>query len=82
MQRGAIRHWPFQSKYLEKFEVVEERRNGDFVRTFIQTGKSLACHDCSDGGLLVAIAEMAMAGGMPSMLSTAGLSMRSKNCRA
>ena len=26
--------------------------------------------------------SMAMAGGIPSMLSTAGLSMRSKNCRA
>ena len=49
-------------------DLAEERRNGDFVRTFIQTGKSLACHDCSDGGLLVAVAEMAMAGGIGATL--------------
>jgi phosphoribosylformylglycinamidine synthase len=39
-----------------------ERRNGDFVRTMIQGGFVAACHDLSDGGLLVALAEMAMAG--------------------
>jgi len=39
-----------------------ERRNGDFVRAMIRGGLVAACHDLSDGGLLVALAEMAMAG--------------------
>jgi len=42
-------------------DLVAERRNGDFVRRQIQTGRVTACHDLSDGGLLVAVAEMAMA---------------------
>ena len=45
-------------------DLVAERRNGDFVRGQIIGGKTLAVHDCSDGGLYVAIAEMAMAGGI------------------
>jgi phosphoribosylformylglycinamidine synthase II len=39
-----------------------ERRNGDFVRQAILEGLVTACHDLSDGGLYVALAEMAMAG--------------------
>jgi phosphoribosylformylglycinamidine synthase subunit PurL len=39
-----------------------ERRNGDFVRKLIEQGAVTAVHDVSDGGLLVALAEMAMAG--------------------
>jgi phosphoribosylformylglycinamidine synthase len=39
-----------------------ERRNGDFVRGLIRSGQVSACHDISDGGLLVAVAEMALAG--------------------
>jgi phosphoribosylformylglycinamidine synthase len=39
-----------------------ERRNGDFVRGEIANGSVSACHDVSDGGLLVAVAEMALAG--------------------
>ncbi|MGI4952267.1 MAG: phosphoribosylformylglycinamidine synthase subunit PurL [Janthinobacterium lividum] len=42
-------------------DLVAERRNGDFVRRQIQAGRVTACHDLSDGGLLVAVAEMAMA---------------------
>ncbi len=38
-----------------------ERRKGELVRQLIQDGQVLACHDVSDGGLLVAVAEMAMA---------------------
>jgi phosphoribosylformylglycinamidine synthase len=41
-----------------------ERRNGDFVRDLIGRGLVASCHDISDGGLLVALAEMAMAGGL------------------
>jgi phosphoribosylformylglycinamidine synthase len=39
-----------------------ERRNGDFVRAQILANQVDACHDVSDGGLLVAVAEMALAG--------------------
>ena len=38
-----------------------ERRNGDFVRALIADARVSACHDVSDGGLLVAVAEMALA---------------------
>ena len=43
-------------------DLTAERRNGDFVRNEIGAGRIVACHDLSDGGFLVAIAEMAMAG--------------------
>jgi phosphoribosylformylglycinamidine synthase II len=43
-------------------DLAAERRNGDAVRALILDGMVSACHDISDGGLLVAIAEMAMAG--------------------
>jgi phosphoribosylformylglycinamidine synthase subunit PurL len=45
-----------------------ERRNGDFVREQILADRVTACHDLSDGGLLVAVAEMAMAGGIGATL--------------
>ena len=44
-------------------DLAAERRNGDFVRARIQAGAVGACHDLSDGGLAVALAEMALAGG-------------------
>ncbi|MDO9488540.1 MAG: AIR synthase-related protein, partial [Sphingomonadaceae bacterium] len=44
-------------------DLAAERRNGDFVRAQILKGAVTAAHDLSDGGLLVALAEMAMAGG-------------------
>ncbi|MBV9815169.1 MAG: phosphoribosylformylglycinamidine synthase II, partial [Alphaproteobacteria bacterium] len=43
-------------------DLAAERRNGDFVRAMIRNGHVAACHDLSDGGLLVGLAEMAMAG--------------------
>jgi phosphoribosylformylglycinamidine synthase subunit PurL len=43
-------------------DLAGERRNGDFVRAEIRTGRAVACHDLADGGLFVALAEMAMAG--------------------
>jgi phosphoribosylformylglycinamidine synthase subunit PurL len=43
-------------------DLVAERKNGDFVRGEIAQGHVVACHDLSDGGLLIALAEMAMAG--------------------
>jgi len=39
-----------------------ERRVGDLVRGLLRSGCVSAVHDVSDGGLLVAIAEMALAG--------------------
>jgi phosphoribosylformylglycinamidine synthase subunit PurL len=44
-------------------DLLAERKNGDFVRGTIAKGHVAACHDLGDGGLLVALAEMAMAGG-------------------
>jgi phosphoribosylformylglycinamidine synthase subunit PurL len=41
-----------------------ERRVGDFVRCLIREARLTAVHDISDGGLLVALAEMALAGGL------------------
>lgn len=40
----------------------EEKKHGDFVRNLIEQGKVTSCHDIADGGLYVAIAEMAMRG--------------------
>jgi phosphoribosylformylglycinamidine synthase len=68
-----------QSIYLREFhgreegapppvDLAAEKRNGDFVRTQILAGSVTACHDCSDGGLLVAVAEMAMAGNLGATL--------------
>ncbi len=45
-------------------DLAAERRNGGFVRKQIIGGGIMACHDISDGGLLVAAAEMALAGRM------------------
>ena len=43
-------------------DLAAERANGDFVRARILAGGVAACHDLSDGGLLVAVAEMVLAG--------------------
>jgi phosphoribosylformylglycinamidine synthase len=45
-------------------DLIEERENGDFVRSLILDGTVTAAHDLSDGGLLVAVAEMALASGL------------------
>jgi phosphoribosylformylglycinamidine synthase len=70
---GATDGWLGQSVYLSVIEGREEgapppvdlgieRRNGDFVRGLITSGLVDTVHDLSDGGLAVALAEMAMAG--------------------
>ena len=46
-----------------RVDLEAERRVGDFVRGLIRSGRVSAVHDISDGGLLVAVAEMALAGG-------------------
>ena len=45
-------------------DLLAERRNGDFVASLIRGERVSAVHDLSDGGLAVALAEMAMAGGI------------------
>ncbi|TPL01288.1 MULTISPECIES: phosphoribosylformylglycinamidine synthase subunit PurL [unclassified Mesorhizobium] len=45
-------------------DLDHEKKVGDFVRGLINTGRVTACHDVSDGGLAVALAEMAMASGI------------------
>jgi phosphoribosylformylglycinamidine synthase len=45
-------------------DLEHEKRVGDFVRGLIADGLVTAVHDLSDGGLAVALAEMAMASGI------------------
>ncbi|AXU19929.1 phosphoribosylformylglycinamidine synthase subunit PurL [Novosphingobium sp. THN1] len=44
-------------------DLAVERKNGEQVRDWIAAGMLTAVHDISDGGLLVALTEMALAGG-------------------
>ena len=71
---GETTGWLGQSLYLREacgreegapppVDLAVERRNGDFVRAQIGARRVAACHDLSDGGLLVALAEMCIAGG-------------------
>jgi phosphoribosylformylglycinamidine synthase len=71
---GDTQGWLGQSLYLREVcgreegapppvDLEVEKRNGDFVRGQIDRRRVAACHDLSDGGLLVALAEMCIAGG-------------------
>lgn len=53
-------------------DLAAERAHGEFVRKLIAEGKVSAVHDVSDGGLLVALAEMAMANGIGCKLEEIG----------
>jgi phosphoribosylformylglycinamidine synthase subunit PurL len=79
---GETTGWLGQSLYLREacgreegapppVDLAVERRNGDFVRALIRDGRVTAVHDLSDGGLLVALAEMAMASGIGAELDNA-----------
>jgi phosphoribosylformylglycinamidine synthase II len=50
-------------------DLAHEKRVGDFVRRLIREGLVTAVHDVSDGGLAVALAEMAMASGIGAITS-------------
>ncbi|MGA0562329.1 phosphoribosylformylglycinamidine synthase subunit PurL [Ancylobacter sp. VNQ12] len=76
---GETAGWLGQSAFL--YEILDreegapppvdlelERRNGDFIRSLIAAGLVTAVHDISDGGLLVALTEMAMASGIGASL--------------
>ncbi len=43
-------------------DLKQERLVGDFVRSLIQDGLADTVHDLSDGGLIIALCEMALAG--------------------
>ncbi|HSK40817.1 MAG TPA: phosphoribosylformylglycinamidine synthase subunit PurL [Arenibaculum sp.] len=53
-------------------DLEAERRNGDFVRALIGAGLVTACHDVGGGGLLVAVAEMALASGIGAAVAVPG----------
>ncbi len=72
---GATEGWLGQSSWLDvvcnredgappPVDLAAERRNGEFVRALIATRRVTAVHDLSEGGLAVALAEMAVAGGV------------------
>src|SRR6266704_1906244 len=79
---GETHGWLGQSVYLRDIcgreegapppvDLAAEKRNGDVVRGMIHAGTATAVHDISDGGLLIALAEMAMASGIGAELLAA-----------
>jgi phosphoribosylformylglycinamidine synthase len=52
--------------------LADEKRNGDFVRKLINEGAVAAVHDLSDGGLICAAAEMALAANVGALLFNSG----------
>ena len=54
-----------------KVDLPVERANGDAVRALVVAGTVNAVHDISDGGLIVTIAEMALAGKIGATLDVA-----------
>jgi phosphoribosylformylglycinamidine (FGAM) synthase-like enzyme len=50
-------------------DLAAERRHGELIQGLIRAGQLTACHDVSDGGLLVALAEMAVAGNLGAEIS-------------
>jgi len=53
-------------------DLAAERKTGDFVREQIGKGALTAVHDVSDGGIAVALAEMALAGNIGVLVQPAG----------
>jgi phosphoribosylformylglycinamidine synthase len=49
-----------------------ERRTGEFIRAQVRAGALTAVHDVADGGLAVAIAEMALAGNIGALIQSSG----------
>ena len=84
---GESRGWLGCSLYLREIvgredgapppvDLAAERRNGEFVLAQIGRGRSAPATISSDGGLAVAVAEMAWPGGIGAALSAA------RRCRA
>ncbi|MDX2309457.1 MAG: phosphoribosylformylglycinamidine synthase subunit PurL [Hyphomicrobium sp.] len=72
---GRERGWLGQSLYQKHatgtfdgapppVDLADELKAGRLVRALIREDKVSAVHDCADGGLLVAVAEMALAGNL------------------
>jgi len=53
-------------------DLAAERKAGEFVRKLIEDGRCDTAHDLSDGGLLVALADMALAGDVGIEVGVAG----------
>ncbi|GAB3130973.1 phosphoribosylformylglycinamidine synthase subunit PurL [Novispirillum itersonii] len=78
--QGDRKGWLGQSLYLREIagreegapppvDLVLERKVGDFVRGVITASDTNTVHDIADGGLLVAVAEMAMSSGIGAALT-------------
>ncbi|MBZ0148857.1 MAG: phosphoribosylformylglycinamidine synthase subunit PurL, partial [Pseudorhodoplanes sp.] len=76
---GISKGWLGQSLYLRDVcsreegapppvDLAAEKGNGEFVRGLIAAGRITAAHDLSDGGLAVALAEMAISSGLGAKL--------------
>ncbi len=72
---GTTDGWLGQSLYLRELygredgapppvDLAQERKVGDAVRSLIQSGQVSTCHDIADGGIAIALTEMALAGGI------------------
>src|SRR5467141_1313099 len=79
---GDSQGWLGQSVYLRDIcgreegapppvDLAAEKRNGCVVRGMIHAGTATSAHDLSDGGLLIALAEMAIASGIGAELLAA-----------
>jgi len=71
---GVTKGWLGQSLYMRELfgsvdgapppvDLAVERKTGEFIRKLVSEQLITACHDVSDGGMLVAAAEMALASG-------------------
>ena len=78
---GVTRGWLGQSLYMRELfgledgapppvDLAAERKTGELIRKLIDEGLITACHDVSDGGIIVAAAEMALAAGRGLNLQT------------
>jgi phosphoribosylformylglycinamidine synthase len=78
---GKTEGWLGQSVYLRDIcgreegapppvDLALEKRHGEFVRGLIADGLLNACHDVSDGGLAVSLAEMVIAAGLGIQVDT------------
>src|SRR5712672_2343523 len=89
---GDTQGWLGQSVYLRDVcgreegapppvDLAAEKRNGCVVRGMIHAGTATAAHDVSDGGLLVALAEMGIAGRIGARLEAAPAEIGRASCR-
>jgi len=80
---GGVPNWLGRSAWLSvvagrddgappPVDLAAERRNGEFVAGLIADGRVTGVQDLSDGGLAVALAEMAMAGGVGATVTLDG----------